>query len=212
MMQNSNLRPDGSTAIQCDSGTPIMGRTSTTGTYQIMKVNADGTIAGLPSPIADASVFYSLTPNPYLSPIGAMAGGTAIAYADLITTSIDAGCYIFSPQYVVQATTTGGAVTMILVKVGSVLDTYCGSLNLGTDAFQPSTGNVSNGFAQIWHNVPLHSLGTIAGVSTTTANSNVLNKNVYLESGTYKLMVISHTAFTIGSPMVYVSLNFGNNG
>ena len=212
MMQNSNLRPDGSTAIQCDAGTPIMGRTSTTGTYQIMKVNADGTIAGLPSPIADASVFYSLTPNPYASPLGAMGGGTAIAYADIITTQISAGSYIISPQYVVQATTTGGSVTMILVKVGSVLDAYCNSLNLGTDAFTPNTGNVSNGFAQIWHNVPLMELGTIAGVSTTTANANVLNKSVYLESGTYKLLVICHTAFTIGSPLVYVSLNFGNNG
>ncbi len=84
MMQNSNLRPDGSTAIQCDAGTPIMGRTSTTGTYQILKVNADGSIAGLPSPIADASVYYSLTPNITPSPIGAMAGGTAILYADII--------------------------------------------------------------------------------------------------------------------------------
>ena len=212
MMQNSNLRPDGSTAIQCDAGTPIMGRTSTTGTYQILKVNADGSIAGLPSPIADASVYYSLTPNITPSPIGAMAGGTAILYADIITASINAGSYTLSPMYQVQATTTGGAITMILVKVGSALDTYCSGLNLGSDAFSPNAGNVQNGFAQIWHNIPLHQLGTIAGVSTSTANANVLEKTTYLESGTYKLMVICHTAFTIGTPAVLVSLNFGNNG
>jgi hypothetical protein len=212
MMQNSNLRPDGSTAIQCDAGTPIMGRTSTTGTYQILKVNADGSIAGLPSPIADASIYYSLTPNVTPSPVGAMAGGTAILYADLITTSINAGSYTLSPMYQVQATTTGGAITMILVKVGSTFDAYCSSLNLGSDAFTPNTGNLGTGFAQIWHNIPLQEMGTIAGVSTSTANANVLEKSTYLESGAYKLMVICHTAFTIGSPAVLVSVNFANNG
>jgi hypothetical protein len=115
-------------------------------------------------------------------------------------------------MYQVQATTTGGSVTMILVKVGSGFDAYCSSLNLGTDAFQPSTGNVASGFAQIWHNIPLQEMGTIAGVSTTTGNANVLEKTTYLESGTYKLMVICHTAFTIGSPGILVSVNFANNG
>lgn len=210
MIQNSNNRPAGSNAIQCDAGTPIMGRTSDTGTYQVLKVNADGSIAGLPSPVADASVLYSLSPGVIPSILGAFAGGVAIDYVDVITTSISAGSYTIAPWYGLEATTSGGSISIGLVKVGSNMDTYCTGLNLGTDAYQPPVTLAWNGLAQFWHNIPIEPLGSLAGASFIVGNQQVMAKSVYLETGTYKLIVICHTAFTKGSPFSIVGLSIAN--
>ena len=210
MMQNSNNRPDGSQAIQCDAGTPIMGRTSTTGTYQILKVNSDGSIAGLPSPIADSGCVYECTPGVIPSPMGAFAGGVTLMYTDVITTSINAGSYTIAPFWGAMLSTTGGAVSFALIKVGSSMDAYCSSLLLGTDAFAPTITLAFNGMAQAWHNISVDAIGTIAGFSYSTGNANVLEKQCYLESGTYKMAVICHTAFTTATPFMAIGLSVAN--
>lgn len=199
--QVSNNKPSGFQSIDCDAGVPIMGRTASDGSYQIFKVNSDGSLP-FASSLADTGTAYALSPANIPSVLGAFAGGVLIDYIDVITTSIDAGAYTISPFYGLNASTSGGAVSIALIKVGSNMDSYTSGLIVGTDAFSPPITIAFGGIAQFWHNLALNPYGSLAGISIATGTNNtILEKTQYLEAGTYKIAVICHTAFTKGNPV-----------
>ena len=191
MMQNSNLRPDGSTAIQCDAGTPIMGRTSTTGTYQILKVNADGSLPGnaSPLPLANYLAFNSIftTFPPGTPGVNVLVQKVSLFSGNPITES---GLYRLNPTCVFSGSGTGG-IDFILYPVGYAIETYIDGLTPGTDAFNPTIFDTI-GVTAFWHNTAVQNFGVNNKIAYNRDNSF----DVYLDSGSYKLAIISSGGIT----------------
>jgi hypothetical protein len=201
--QNSNNKPSGSTAVQCDAGIPIMGRTADTGVYQIIKVNPDGSIASPAAYIPNTTDLALPVANP-LNPVGVFAAGIILYYnpsnvgfvADVQT----AGVYVIRPFFMFQYTVLG-AVNFALIQNGTPLDAYVSGRAIGTDSFAPSITDVSQGLAYFWHNVANQQVGGTVAKSVFANNQQF---EVFLEVGVYKLLVTSHTALTTGSATTYV--------
>lgn len=202
--QVSNNKPSGQSSKACDAGIPIVGRTSPNGTYEIIKVNADGSLAGAAiSPITNAGIPYSLTPSAYpLAPPALKAAGVIVYYNQVTTTALTAGLYRINPFYMVDTLTATPAVNFILVKKGSTLDAYCSSRVVGSDGFTPAVTDFVTGYGALFHNCPLETISTAN--MKGTANLNATEKVIQLEAGDYALLVYVHTAFTNATPTSYV--------
>lgn len=205
----SNNKPAGKIALQCDAGSPMMGRTSDTGVYQMLKVNSDGSLpfAAVTLP-PDATTSYNLSPFSYNTGIaGLKAAGVVMGYVDINTAIVDAGLYVVEPWFVTSQN-AGGAVDMILVKVGSPLDFYCNTRAIGTDAFTPSIADFSAGAACFWHNVLMNQVGSSQiNIAYNNINGNdIMEEKCYLESGLYKLLICVHTAITTTDPTTYAGV------
>lgn len=197
--QNSNNKPSGSTAVQCDAGIPIMGRTGDTGVYQILKVNADGS---LPTPSVTIPTFPDLiSPNAtVLAPAGAKAANLILSYGSFTVNVATAGNFTIRPFFIANLTVLG-AVSMYLIKNGTPLDAYTTSRAVGVDSYNPAITDYSSGLAAAFHNIANQFIGV--SIAKTFITSNIENFNVYLETGDYKLLVVCHTALTTGSTTVY---------
>lgn len=206
--QISNNKPSGYQSIDCDAGIPISGRTASNGSYQILKLSDTGSLL-VQSGIGASGVQYQIESN-IGTPTGAIGGkvaGIFLGDFNVITSAVSSGWYTISPSFIAEAV-SGGAVTLLLLKIGSTLETYAGTLAGGTDAFSPSLADISGGgIACIWHTLPLTNRlsGTI--MSATGGNANTLEKTVYLEAGAYNLVVVVDTAITTaGSGQIFASL------
>lgn len=198
--QNSNNKPSGSTAVQCDAGIPIMGRTADTGVYEILKVNADGSLPITTSPPTMLTFPDLITPQAAaLAPVGAFAANIIMGYNAFTVTVATAGIYILRPFFMFQYTVLG-AVNMYLIKNGSPLDTYVLTRGVGVDSFAPSITDVANGLSAVFHNITNQQIG---GTIAKTQFNNNQQFEFYLETGDYKLLITSHTAPTTGSATVY---------
>jgi hypothetical protein len=196
--QNSNNKPTGSTAVQCDAGIPVMGRTGDTGVYQILKVNADGS---LPTPSVTIPTFPDLiTPTAnVLAPAGAFAANIIIAYDSGFVTVATAGNFIIRPFFMAQLAVLG-AVNMYVIKAGSPLDAYVTTRAIGVDSYAPAITDYSNGLSAAYHNVANQFIGTNIGKTFFAANAQT---EFFLEAGDYKLLVVVHTALTTGNSTIY---------
>ena len=189
--QDSNNRPSGSPAILCDAGIPIVGRTSTTGVYEILKVNADGSLAGFPVNVANADAPYSDNPSSYpLNPVGLHGVGQLIAYENINFAAISEGLYRISPYYQVDCT-AGATVSFVIVQIGTAADGYLNTLTIGTDSYNPNGAQII-GIAGFFYNVPLQTFGS--GTFSMTANQ--VSQDLFLAAGTYRVAVIVETALT----------------
>ena len=195
--QISNNKPSGYQSINCDAGTPISGRTASNGSYQILKLSDTGSLL-VQSGISASGVEYQIEFQTAIPTgvVGVKAPTTFMGYYSVITTSISAGWYSITPSFILEAT-SGGSMTLLLTKAGTILDAYASGLNSGSDAFAPTMAQISGGgLACMWHNLPLTaSLGTNIQ-SATGGNANTLEKVVYLEAGNYNLTAIVDTAIT----------------
>lgn len=206
--QISNNKPSGYQSIDCDAGIPISGRTASNGSYQILKLSDTGSLL-VQSGVGASSVQYQIESN-VGTPTGAIGGkvaGIFLGNFNVITTAISSGWYTISPSFIAEAS-SGGAVTLILIKIGSTLDTYAGTLAGGTDAFTPSLADISaGGIACLWHTLPLTNRLSTSIMSATGGNANTLEKTVYLEAGSYNLAVVVDTAITTaGTGQIFASL------
>lgn len=182
--QSSNNRPSGSSAKSCDAGIPIVGRTSSTGVYEILKVNADGSIATGGSPVSDTIVPYAPTPTATATPGGAIGTGVLLANINAVTTTIDAGNYRINPLIIYDGI-TGGSINFMLIKQLSAISTYAGTRAPFIDSFSPSMNDLVTGVSGFWHGSTIQQL---AGTTQTAYNrSNA--QTFYLESGIYDLIV-----------------------
>ena len=195
--QLSNNKPSGYQSIDCDAGVPISGRTASNGSYQILKVSDAGSLL-VASSVDPASVDYQIeTIIPVGTGIaGAKASTTFLGSVAVIPVSISAGTYTVSPSMILEAV-TGGTITLLLVKAGTVLDAYSGGLIAGTDPYTPSFANyTAGGLACVWHNLALNTYLATNIHSCTGGNNNVLERTVYLQAGAYNMICIVDTAIT----------------
>lgn len=197
--QNSNNKPSGSTAVQCDAGIPIMGRTGDTGVYQILKVNADGS---LPTPSVTIPTSPDLlTPDAtVLAPPAAFAANIILSYGNFFVTVATAGIYVIRPFFMAQLSTLG-AVNMYLIKQGTSLDAYTTTRGIGVDAYSPAITDFSTGLSAAFHNVANQNIG--GQIGKTFVQPNTAQNEFYLETGNYNLLVVVHTALTTVSPTIY---------
>lgn len=196
--QISNNKPSGYQSIDCDSGTPISGRTASNGSYQILKVSDTGSLL-VQSGVSASGVQYQVESSIPVGTgvVGGKPAGTYMGNIAVVTTSVSAGWYKVSPSIILEAS-AGGSVTALLIKTGTPLDAYSGGLIVGVDPYQPLISTyASGGLACIWHNLPLTAqLSAVNVMSATGGNANTLEKEVYLEAGTYNLTIYVDTAIT----------------
>jgi hypothetical protein len=197
--QVSNNRPAGSTAKSCDAGIPIVGRTSSTGVYEILKVNSDGSL-----PLAANGTFITgvptpQTPNSTANPItGVKAVDLVLGYQAINTSPVTAGIYKINPFFICSATALG-AVNFMLIKGGTPLDVYTVSRNPFVDGFAPSINDFNLGYTAFWHNVVNQNMGGNNALAYNRSNE----LEVYLEAGIYWLLITVHTNITMNAGANY---------
>ena len=187
--QNSNNKPSGFQSVDCDSGLPISGRTATNGSYQILKVNLDGTLNTTNESVAPGE--YLQFANTITVPTGALAANTYIAQVQL--GAFDSGIYRINPAFIFNGTTTGGLNFVLYNSLGSMF-TYVNGLIQGA-AYAPTIANVApnGGVAAYWHNSAVQSFGTILEISYNRNNTI----EVYLDTDTYYIAMITDGAVNI---------------
>lgn len=196
MIYKTNNRPSGSGAKTCDRGLPVSGRTAATGEYQILKVGNDGGII-TGSPVADTGIAYAPNPMQFLNPIGGALPVDRIVFNQtIVNVTIAAGVYRINPFHIYEGT-AGGSLNFLLVKELSTLNTYAATRNAYVDNFTPTVNDYNDGFSGIWHNVASEEISNNIFVAYNRNNPLEL----YLESGTYRLVVFVHTGIStvIGS-------------
>jgi hypothetical protein len=206
--QLSNNKPSGYQSVDCDAGIPISGRTASNGSYQILKLSDTGSLL-VQSGINASGVQYQIESN-FGTPTGALgvkATGIFLGVGNVISTAVSSGWYNINPSFIAEAI-TGGSVNLMLVKIGTILETYATTLNAGSDSFNPTFNDISfGGLACVWHNNLNNTrLGTNL-FSATGGNANTLEKTVYLEAGSYSLIAYVDTAITTaGTGQVLIGL------
>jgi hypothetical protein len=189
----NNSFPQGSQLQNCSAGSPI-GGVDSSNIFRLLKLTAAGGIAqGVPGSTT-GTTYFGINPVADITAAapGLKAVNTIMARSLVIPTAISAGLYNIKPAYS-QEQNPGGAVSIILTRLTSVLDNYASTLITGTDAFNPSAAQVANGLFGIWHNV---SMQRFAGATALAVDNTFIDQTLYLEAGTYNLIVICHTAFT----------------
>lgn len=198
IQQNSNNRPSGSTAKACDAGIPIVGRTASTGVYEILKVNSDGSLPVAANGTNVTGVITAQAPLIGTNPTtGSIAAGTVIAYNNIGTTISTAGLYKINPFFIASASVLG-AVNFTLVRNGT-LDNYISTLTPFTDTYNPAISDFTTGYSFFWHNIVNQTMG---GSNVVSYNVNS-EKTVYLDAGTYKLLITVETAITMNAGSFY---------
>lgn len=192
--QDSNNRPSGSPAILCDAGIPIVGRTSTTGVYEILKVNADGSLAGLPVNVSNADVSYIDNPVSYPLNPALHTSGQLVGYSYIVLPAIVEGLYRITPFYQVDCP-FGAAINFFIIKTGSAADAYASSLAIGTDAYNPTVAQL-DGVYGFYYNAIVQPVGS----GTVSMTVNVSSQDIFLTAGTYQLACVAEAAFTNGTP------------
>ena len=190
--QSSNNRPSGSTAKQCDAGIPVVGRTSATGEYQILKVNPDGSLAGIGNvPLDNANCPFIDSMAASGTPGGAIPPNSIIAYQPVIANPITEGMYRINPVLFYDGTPTG-SVNFTLVKIGSTLDAYINTRVPFVDSFAPIITDLISGLGGFWHNVSIQTFGT--NIQTAYNRNNALT--TFLTAGSYALLITVDGAIT----------------
>jgi len=187
--QNSNNKATGYTAKECDAGIPISGRTSDTGTYEIIKVNPDGSLAisggGGVTPLPNANYLQSnpvLLSQPFIPGTANIFVGSVGLFGG---NSISAGLYRINPTGIFSASGSGG-LNFILYSQFSAIETYISFLTPGVDQFQPNSLSVG-GTAAYWHNIALQNYGNFLKIAYNRQNS----LDLYLTAGAYRMAIIT---------------------
>ena len=192
----NNSYPQGAQLQNCSAGTPI-GGVDGSNIFRLLKLTAAGGIAqGVPGSTS-GTAYFGINPVADLTAAlpGLKAVNTIMARSLVIPTAISAGLYNIKPAFS-QEQNPGGAVTIILSRVTSLLDNYASTLVTGNDGFNPTAPQVANGLYGIWHNI---AMANFAGAPAVAVDNTFVPQTLYLDAGTYNLIVIVHTAFTTTS-------------
>lgn len=190
----NNLKQSGSAAVQCDPGLPISGRSADAGSYNILRVNPDGSTgtqsayAGsrwIQTPGAIAVTPGSPASETYLGNLAVNPSGTAILE----------GMYAINPTALWEGA-AGGGLNFVIYAVGTPLDAYISGLTSG-NTFAPTSAQLSSGLAAFWHGVGAQLFGS--GLNVAYNRTNTLE--AYLAAGTYNIAVITNGTvnFTAGT-------------
>lgn len=201
--QNSNNKATGYTAKECDAGIPISGRTGDTGTYEIIKVNADGSLAVNtgPTPITGlgtgnigvggflTNVFNTQQPQ-----------YTYLGYGYITPTAITAGLYRITVGYNIAATAPAGGINFLLVNDASPV---AGSLGMLFPGNILSFNLNAPGIYGQWVNVLSNQLNGQIRTSVTSANHT---QDIYLDAGLYQMHVVANAAINFTANSGYYGL------
>lgn len=206
----SNNKPSGFQSKECDSGIPVSGRTADNGTYQILKLLPNGTIANQ-YPI---TAQYVGLPNLVfgVAPAVVTAGRYLGVIPSILTIPVR-GVYDIEPY--VQLNCTGTAnIDIIITSVSSSLSTYIGTIVAGTDPFAPTFTDftlVDSGF--IFDSVPLVPVNSTADVQRTDVQSGTNAGKFHkflMEAGDYNMILVARTGFTIVGAQTLAGFNYIN--
>jgi hypothetical protein len=192
----NNADPQGTQLQNCSAGSPI-GGIDNNNIFRLLKLTASGGITTSPAldPTTTPYQIQSLPPQG-TGVVGAKAASLALAKFNILATAVTAGLYTITPYFAIEGN-TGGSVSILLVKIGSSLDTYANTLAYGTDPFAPTFNDVAfGGLAGAWHNLNMSKIGTGAPSYAMPTNASNQTRNFYLEAATYSLIVVVDTAIT----------------
>jgi hypothetical protein len=163
--RGSNNKQQNQTAISCDAGNVVMGRTADNGEYKILKVdNNGGIVTSNSSSFVIGGNYSGLAPTLFVSNgsnavIDTYLGGTGLSNQPFIE-----GLYNVSPFVMLQTTTNQvESVNVFLVKQGSGLANYFATLNPISDNFAPVNLFNLEGLVEFWHNVNLNNISNPPG-------------------------------------------------
>ena len=193
--QISNNKPSGYQSINCDAGVPISGRTSDTGSYQILKLNADGSITSA-SPVA-ISQYIGVSGTGIGVPAGIPPSNTYVGSSQPISVT-ETGLYSINPTFVYTGN-AGGGISFILYKDTTALWGYISTLP-PFNAFASNIGDVATGLFGYWHNTASQIFSS--NLMSSFNRNNV--QNLYLTTGNYYLAVTTDGAvsFNAGAGIV----------
>jgi hypothetical protein len=192
----NNGYPQGSQLQNCSAGSPI-GGIDNNNIFRLLKLTASGGITtSLPlDPTTTPYQIQAVAPQG-TGAVGVKAASLALANFNILSTAVTAGLYSIAPYFVIDAN-TGGAISLLLVKSGSPLDTYANTLAYGTDPWAPTFADVTlGGLACVWHNLQMSKAGAGSPSYALPTNAANITKSAYLEAGTYRLIVVVDTAIT----------------
>jgi len=174
------------------AGTPVIG-IDINNKYHLIKTNNQGQIITGADFLPGTDKYISTNPVAITTIAGQPANNTFIGAA-VISTNVETGVYSVNPTFIYIAGGSGGAVTFILYKLGTALDTYIQTLS-PLNAFSPSITDFLDGLTGCWDSVPTVLLG--GTISHTTGVNN--QKTIYCETGTYAIAVISKTGLNLAA-------------
>lgn len=192
----NNTKPSGTVAKDCDAGTPIMGRTANNGTYEILKVNSDGSLPITPTynPINTfGAAYFGKNPQNINVPLPAPPANTYLGRFNVPLAGFNlGGLYEINPVFIFSyvGALTGG-VNFVLFEQGSNMDNYINLLTPG-NTFAPSIADLP-GVYQYWHNTAAQNFG--AGLGITFNRNNTLK--TFLPNANYEIAIITEGALSI---------------
>jgi len=192
----SNNKPSGFQSYECDAGVPISGRTNTTGSYQILKVNSDGSINNA---TPDTQALYTGYNTTSIATIGVSPVNLTFVGKSNPINIQNSGQYQVNPTFIYTGG-AGGGISFILYQDGSVLNAYINSLTPFTDTFQATATDIASGLYGYWHNTVVQAFSVSLRTSFNRDNTNSL----YLTAGTYYIAIITDgaTVFNAGVGLI----------
>jgi hypothetical protein len=192
--QIANNKPSGYQSNECDAGIPISGRTDINGSYQILKLNANGSLAPSSTPISSTASYIGINPTAIALVVGAPALNTYLGTAPVFgATTISEGLYAINPAFMFQGTVAGG-LNFVLYKQTTNLDSYIATLP-PFNIFAPALTDLATGLCGFWHNSALQNLGATTVI--TYNRNNTLN--CYLDAGIYSMAIFTEAGVNITS-------------
>lgn len=205
--KGTNNKQQNQTAIPCDAGSVVMGRTADNGEYKILKLDSNGNVITANSSNFVAGGNYSVNGNTIVVPAGSSAVvDTYLGGIDIALNPLAEGIYNISPFVTLQTNTNQvESVNIFLVEVGSPLDNYFAGLLPIADTFAPAPAFFIGllGLVEFWHGVNLNNLSNITlWKSNSQAN---LQRSVYLKNDNYKLYLTANSPFNFSSGEIFLN-------
>lgn len=197
--QNSNNKATGYTAKECDAGIPISGRTGQTGSYEIIKTLADGTLAGFPTYIPSLA-YQGFSINTFAIPGGTPPSNTFLGKSGAFTLLND-GQYSVNPVFIYPGA-AGGGISFVLYKSITNLGTYMATL-VPFNAFNPTSTDMNDGLYGYWHNTTSQSIGNTLMYAYNRSNT----LSTFLTTGQYYLAAITDGATNFSPGVGLIGFN-----
>lgn len=205
--KGTNNKQQNQTAIPCDAGSVVMGRTADNGEYKILKLNSDGSISSNQNTFVANGQLSSNVPFglvPIIPPV-LLAPNTFMGGIDISASPLISGVYSLSP-FVYFSASASPDINIFLVIEDSALDLYFQSLTAGASIFFPTGVDLQNGLVEFWHSVNMSSIAPISNFFAT--NQANLKRDISISNPNNKQLryyIVSDNTFTPISGELFIS-------
>jgi hypothetical protein len=203
--RGSNNKQQNQTAISCDAGNVVMGRTADNGEYKILKVdNNGGIVTSNSSSFVIGGNYSGLAPTLFVANGSNAVIDTYLGATGLSNQPFIEGLYNVSPFVMLQTTTNQiESVNVFLVRQGSGLANYFATINPITDNFAPVNLFNLEGLVEFWHNITLNNISNITNWKQSSQAN--LQRSVFLYSGNYTLYITANSPFIFNNGQIFLS-------